>query len=201
VEKYWLKSMQVDSVDTLYKGTAGTPPPKDPNLVIAETKVQGQLAAKQIDLQIAQLNLQSAERIATGKSQEFIMSLQEEGRLNNAKIVELGASAQKLAADAQSEASYAQAALVNAQLAQLKHRNDSVNAALDRESKHYLAELDKQTRLAEKQMELERKAAEKTVESATKTETPKLPDIHVHMPSGKKKISKAADGSYMSEDA
>ena len=201
VEKHWLKSMQVDSVDTLYKGTNGTPPQKDPQLVIAETKVQGQLAAKQIDLQIAQLGLQSAERIAAAKSQEFIMSLQEESRVNNAKIVELSASAQKLAADAQSEASYAQAALVNAELAQLKHRNDSVNAALDRESKHHLAELDKQTRLAEKQMEVQAKAAEKIVEPATKVEAPKLPDIHVHMPSGKKKISKAADGSYMSEDA
>ncbi len=38
VERRWLKAMQVDAPDEIFKGTEGTPPPKDPKLVIQEAK-------------------------------------------------------------------------------------------------------------------------------------------------------------------
>jgi hypothetical protein len=55
-----------------------------------------------------------------------------------------------------------------------------------------------------KQGEMDRKVqAAKDAGEKSKPREPgqKMPDFHIHLPSGKKKISKGADGSYTSEDA
>ncbi|MCL5460296.1 hypothetical protein M3M33_16785, partial [Loigolactobacillus coryniformis] len=79
---------------------------KDPKLVIEEAKIQGRLAEQDKALQ--------------AQMQQFVVSLQEEQRVNNAKIVELQAKAQNEAANAQTEVVYAQVAMVNAQIADMK---------------------------------------------------------------------------------
>jgi len=132
VERRWLKAMKVDAPDQIFKGTAGTPPPKDPKLVIAETKEQGAMARQQADLQARQ--------------QEFILSLMEERRMNNAKILELSARAENEAASAQTEQAYAQVAMLNAQVSAMKNENESINAQIDHllraaeiRSRHHIA--------------------------------------------------------------
>jgi hypothetical protein len=67
-----------------------------------------------------------------------------------------------------------------------------------------IADVVKQVEQMFKQGEMERKisAAKESAEKAKPREPgQKMPDFHIHLPSGKKKISKGADGSYTSEDA
>lgn len=131
VERRWLKAMQVSAPDEVFTGTEGAPPPKDPKLVIQEAKDAAAMQRLQIELQSRQL--------------EFVANQQEEQRLNNAKIIELMASAQNQAASAQTEASYAQVAAINAEVSLLKTRNEALNQriehtlrALELESSHRL---------------------------------------------------------------
>ena len=65
------------------------------------------------------------------QQQEFAMTLMEERRVNNAKILDLMASADEAAANAQSEQAYAQVAMVNAEITKLKSRNEVVNSRID----------------------------------------------------------------------
>jgi len=199
VEVRFLKALRVEGVKTVFPGTQGQPPPKDPAIQLEELKIQGALQIKAIEKQMADAELMMKTQDLAGKAQQFVMAQQEEQRLNNAKILELTAKAQEAAANAQSEAAYAQVALINAEVAKVKHQNDNINATLERETKHYLAELDAKTRLVEAEMAHKAKAAEPAA-AAPKAADTKLPDIHVHLPSGKKKISKSADGSYLTED-
>ena len=117
VERRFLKAIKVDAPEEVYRGTEGMPPPKDPKLVIAELKEQGETGRHQMELE--------------AKSQEFILSLMEERRVNNAKIVELMAKADEASTNAESEMAYALVAATNAQIAAAKHDNDSLNAQID----------------------------------------------------------------------
>lgn len=117
VERRFLKAIKVDAPEEVYRGTEGSPPPKDPKLVIAELKEQGETGRKQMELE--------------AKSQEFILALMEERRVNNAKIVELMAKADEASTNAESEMAYALVAATNAQIAAAKHDNDSLNAQID----------------------------------------------------------------------
>lgn len=117
VERRWLKAIRVDAPDEVYPGTKGQPPAKDPKLVVQELKEQSASQRQQIELQ--------------AKSQEFILSLMEERRVNNAKIMELLAKADEATANAESEMEYALVAATNAQIAAAKSDNDSINAQID----------------------------------------------------------------------
>ena len=67
-----------------------------------------------------------------------------------------------------------------------------------------IADVVKQVESMFKQGEMDRKvqAAKDSAEKAKPRESgQKMPDFHIHLPSGKKKISKGSDGSYTSEDA
>ncbi len=105
------------TLDQLFPGTKGAPPPKDPKLQIAELKEQGALARQSQELQARQ--------------QEFIMTLMEERRLNNAKIVELYAKADEASANAENEATYAQVAAINAQISIAERENRELNQQID----------------------------------------------------------------------
>jgi len=201
VERRFLKSMHVEGAEAVFKGTNGQPPPKDPLLVIQEAKNQGDLEVKKLDVQIKQAELQLKSQDSQMAQQQFIMKMQEEQRLNNATILQLEAKAAEAAANAQSEQAYAQVAIINAELSRTKHANDHINAALERETKHYIAELDAKTRIIEAEKTAAVKAKETLAPAKAEPKPQPLPDIHVHLPSGgKKKISKGADGSYVSEE-
>jgi len=75
VEQRFLKEMQVDGWEELYPGPGKVPPLPNPRAQIEQIKLQG----KQMDLEFQKL--------------KFIAELQEEQKLNQAKIVELQAKA------------------------------------------------------------------------------------------------------------
>lgn len=128
VERRYLRALRIDSIDTVFKGTAGLPPPKDPKLALVEAKIAGDLQGKQLD---AQTRLQEKGAELQARQQEFILELMEERRLNNAKILNLMAQAEEASASAQTEAAYAQIALINAQISSVKTENDRINTQVN----------------------------------------------------------------------
>ncbi len=117
VETRFLKALRVEDIPSVYPGTQGQPAPKDPKLVLEETKIQGRLQEQQIAL--------------NAQMQQFVITLQEEQRLNNAKIMELGAKAQNESANAQTEQAYAQVAIINAEISRVKAENEHINTRIE----------------------------------------------------------------------
>lgn len=149
VERRFLKALHVDAIDEVFKGTEGMPPPKDPMLAIEELRSQTKLQGKQMDAEATQAELAIRDKELMLEGQKFIMELQEEQRVNNAKIMDLMAQSQEAAANAQSEQAYAQVALINAEISRAQMASKHVTTLLERETKHYLAALETRTRLAE----------------------------------------------------
>lgn len=117
VELRYLKALRIDNIPAVFPGTQGQPPAKDPKVVLEETKIQGRLAEQDKALQ--------------AQMQQFVMELQEEQRLNNAKIAHLQAQAMNEAASAQTEAAYAQVAMINAEISRVKTENDHINSRIE----------------------------------------------------------------------
>lgn len=113
VERRYLKAMKVPNIQEVFPGSEGMPPPTDPKITIAEMKLKGQ----QMELE--------AQR------EEFTITMMEERRVNNAKILELMAKAENESANAQTEQAYAQVALINAEIAAVKNRNDHLNKQIE----------------------------------------------------------------------
>jgi chaperonin GroES len=118
VEVRYLKALRVENIPEVFPGTAGQPPAKDPKLVIEETKIQGRMAEQERALQV--------------EMQKFLVTLEEEKRLNNAKIIELMANAQNEAANAQTEQAYAQVAIINAEIARVNTENEQLNKRMEK---------------------------------------------------------------------
>jgi len=114
VERRYLKALRVESPSEVFQGTEGQPPQKDPKLAIEEAKIQGRLAEQ--------------DKLLQSQMQQFVFTLQEEQRLNNAKILELEAKAQNEAANAQTEQAYAQVAIINAEISRMRIENEHLNA-------------------------------------------------------------------------
>lgn len=117
VERRFLAAIQVDAPDEVFPGTQGQPPREDPKITLEKVKQQGSLQEKQMELQF--------------RERELAITMMEEQRLNNAKIIELQAKADQEAANAQSEAAYAQVAAINAQIAAAKTQNEHLNSRIE----------------------------------------------------------------------
>lgn len=143
VEMRVLHALRVDAPEQVFPGTQGQPPQKGEKLQIAELKEQGAGQRLQMELQ--------------AKQQEFVMTLMEERRVNNATIVKLEADAEQAAALAESEAKYAQVAAINAQISLAEMSNRHINEQLG----HMLKAIEIQTRreIEMKKLALPRKAA------------------------------------------
>lgn len=124
VERRFLKALRIDNAAALFPGTEGQPPAEDPKVTITKMKLEGDAQAMQLEMQARAQELQLS-------MQKFIAELEETRRVNNAKIMQLTASAAQAAANAQSEQQYAQVAQMNAQLTLLKHENDSINKRVE----------------------------------------------------------------------
>ena len=109
----------------------GAPPPKDPNLQIMETKVQGDLAGKKMDNETKQAQLQLKQREMDQDLQKWMIELEEERRVNDAKILELMAKAEQESANAQTEQQYAQVAVVNTEIAHMRAQSDVLNRRIE----------------------------------------------------------------------
>ena len=75
--------------------------------------------------------MQEQEKKLQQEMQMFVLTLQDERILNNAKILELQAKAQNEAANAQTEQAYAQVAMINAEIGRLKVIGEHINARID----------------------------------------------------------------------
>ncbi len=117
VEIRYLKALRIDGIPAVFQGTQGQPAPKDPKLVIEETKIQGRLAEQDKALQ--------------AQMQQFAITLEEEKRVNNAKIMELIAKAQNEAANAQTEQAYAQVAIINTEISRVRAENEHISTRIE----------------------------------------------------------------------
>lgn len=117
VEENYLKSLKVDDWKRYYKGVdPNAPPPKDPRVQVAE-----------INAQVAQLKLQASQ-------QEFVATLMEDRRLNQAQMSKIQAEIVLLVARAEGEADNKDIVRMQMSLAAMKQRDEHVRGQVD----HYL---------------------------------------------------------------
>lgn len=113
VEEYLLTAVGVDNWQEFYVGVDPNSAPKDPRVLVQEMKN----AQAQMDLQARQ--------------QEFVLSLMEERRMNNAEIVRIQAEVVKLMAEAEDARDNREIVRMQTALAALKTRDDAMRARVD----------------------------------------------------------------------
>jgi hypothetical protein len=123
VERFFLNSLQIDNIDTIYPGVAKAgPPPPDIKIQVQQMKTQ----SDQAELQFRQMS--------------FAMTLQEQRRMNTAKIIEMAANAQKLMEDAKNEAAAQKIQAFNAAIGALKEDNVALSAQINEVIRQLTAE-------------------------------------------------------------
>jgi chaperonin GroES len=113
VELNFLKALRVDNPQQFYRGFDPASQPKDPRIVVAEMKIQLEMA-----------RLQNAQ-------QEFAANLMEERRLNQAEMLKIQAQVVHLLAQADGEADNKEIVRMQTALAALKSRDDSIRGRVD----------------------------------------------------------------------
>lgn len=113
VERRYLRALGIDEVDAIFPGAAGQEPPKDVKLQIQELKMQQAMA----ELEFKKLS--------------FIAQMQEQQRLNAAKIVELNAKAMKLSEEARTTETNQRIQAFNAAIGALKENNEQLHKQID----------------------------------------------------------------------
>ena len=115
VERRYLKALGVDEIDKIFPGSDKMPPPApDVKLQIQEMKQQLEMAKLQ------------------GQQQMFMMTLMENRRLNEAKIMQLTAHAEQLQATAVSEPQKRSVEAFRAAIEAIREHNNKTTADLDR---------------------------------------------------------------------
>lgn len=112
VEMAFLKGLRVEAPETLYPGPDKVPPLPNPKVQVEQMKLQGQ-----------QLALQQ-------KQQQFILTMQEEHRLNTAKIVQLEAQAHQFLANADGVATGHQIAAFEAAIGAAKAHSEHLRGMI-----------------------------------------------------------------------
>ena len=114
VEENYLRSLKVDDWKKYYRGVdPNAPPPKDPRVQVAE-----------INAQLGQLKLQAAQ-------QEFIATLMEDRRLNQAEMAKIQAEIVLLLAKAEGEADNKDIVRMQMSLAAMKQKDEHVRGQVD----------------------------------------------------------------------
>jgi chaperonin GroES len=113
VEMEYLRALRVESPERLYPGPDKVPPLPNPKVQVEQMKMQGQQAALQ------------------QKQQQFILTLQEEHRLNTAKMVQLEAQGHMFLANAQGAEAGHQIAAFNAAIGAAKSHNEHLRAMIE----------------------------------------------------------------------
>ena len=124
VERRFLKAIHVDGVSEIYPGPGKVPPLPNPKV------------------QVEQMKMEQAKAELEFQKQSFLLSLMEERKLNEAKIIDLTAKAQAAMAGVATDQINADTAAFNAQVSALKLHSEHLN---------------KQIELMMKQMEIEKK--------------------------------------------
>lgn len=113
VERNFLDALQVESPEHIYPGLEAKPPAQDPKTQLSMQKLQ-------LDAQRLQWEQQS-----------FIMTLQEERRMNSAKIAQIQADIAALMADTSGKSHSAMIEAKRQMLDFMKHRDDTVARQLE----------------------------------------------------------------------
>lgn len=114
VERTYLESMGFDSPETFFAGTEGVEPPEDVKVTIQ--KMKNEAAAQR--LQFEQL--------------KFIMTMQEQQRMNAAKIVELNAKALKIGEEARTTETEQRIQAFNAAIGALRENNQQLGTQINK---------------------------------------------------------------------
>lgn len=115
VERHYLRCIQVDSVDLLYPGLAKAGPPQP-----------------DIKLQIQQMKMQVDLAGLKNSQMQFIMSLQEQRRMNTAKIIEMSAKATALMENVKDKKVQQRINAFNAAIGALKEDNNQLAQQIDK---------------------------------------------------------------------
>lgn len=113
VEMRYLKALKIDAPTQVYGGLKKFPPPGDPKMAIEEKRLE----SKKLEWTI--------------KQQQFILTLQEDRRKNDAQIIMLEAQATKFLADASGGEEERQIQLINAQIGAAKVHSDHIQSQID----------------------------------------------------------------------
>jgi hypothetical protein len=105
--------MKVDGIDAIYPGTKSLPPPAP-----AE-KVQVEMLKQQVQMATLQQ-----------EQQQFVVTMMEESRKNDAQIEMWQAQAMNFAANADSEQQGKQIAMIDAMIGLTKARNEHIHATV-----------------------------------------------------------------------
>jgi chaperonin GroES len=112
-EMQLLRAVRTEGYKALYPGIAATPPQKDAKLQIAEMKAE-----------VDHAKLEQAKL-------EFLVSMQEEMRVNQAQIILWEAQAKKAESDAASEAGWQQIEMLNATINIARQRDDTLRSKIE----------------------------------------------------------------------
>lgn len=114
VERRYLRALQIDDVDIIYPGLANKPPP-GPDLKVQIQMLKNEQAAMELEF----------------KKMSFIATLQEQRRLNTAKIVELNAKAFNLTEKAKGVDVANRINAFNATINALREQNTQLSSQID----------------------------------------------------------------------
>lgn len=113
VEKRYLKALKIDGIDQVYPGPDKVPAPENPKVQVEKLKLQ----FKYKELEFAQM--------------KFVTELQEEQRVNNAKIIEMQAQVMTAMATLQGDEMDRQINALNTAIGIMKARNDELKTRID----------------------------------------------------------------------
>lgn len=113
VEKDYLRALKVTDIDRIYPGPDKVPPLPNPKMAVEQLKI----SVKEKDLEL--------------KKMMFVSEMQEEMKLNQAKILELNAKAAKEIAEAKGVEAGHNIAAFEAAIGAMKHHNDNLNKRIE----------------------------------------------------------------------
>ena len=113
VERTFLRELRIENVDLIYPGKDKVPPLPNPKMMVE------------------QLKMEHAQKELQFKQQQFMMELQLDAKLTEAKIIELQARAMKEAAEAQGVEAGHRIAAFEAAIGALKSHHDSVTSRIE----------------------------------------------------------------------
>lgn len=113
VERRFLRAMRIEDIDTVYAGTANNPPPPPP-----------------VELQIAQMKIEMERAKLQAEQMRFVLTLQEQHNMNQAKIAELSAKSTLALEKADGVKSGQEIAAFTAAIGALKTQDDMLQKRL-----------------------------------------------------------------------
>lgn len=114
VERLYLTALGVHDIDTIFKGAANMdPPPPDVKIQVAQMKIEAEMA-----------------KLEVTKTQ-FMMTLQSQQQVNNAKILQLQAQAFKLQAEGESEPEKNRINAFNAAIQAMREENARMDSQIN----------------------------------------------------------------------